>query len=334
MYYQLIDKKSNILKIQVSRNNLMYISDDGIYLNDTLLESTNDYSIALFSGDYAIYGNLNSMKRYSLLSHDIEILDWELSYYWESFENDKVLVSKNRRKDMNGNRIADYYLYNFSNNLLSEIHFTDSPYIKILRKIGLIIRDTILKSLSLLTGEYEWEVDLREYGEIAQIIGICQNQLLVSLSNQNLIGIQVKTGEILWEFRKPQEIRADFTRNAHLDSETGKIYFLTFYDFVEFDIQTYSISQHKSFWTGNFQTTWQFGHSCQQDDYIYFMAGIGTAQFYYWLGVFHISSMEIVWQYQREDQKETFNSPPQVTEHQLLVLDSGGTLHIFEKEQA
>ncbi|HEY1055057.1 MAG TPA: PQQ-binding-like beta-propeller repeat protein, partial [Emticicia sp.] len=168
--------------------------------------------------------------------------------------------------------------------------------------------------------------------KIAQPIGVYKNQLNLSLKDQILIGLDVETGDLLWEAQIPKEIRVDISRNAHLDLQADKIYFLTSIAFMEFDIQTAKVSRTKSFWTGDFQTSWQFGHSCKQDDYLYFTAGIGTAQFYYWLGVFHIPTMEIVWKYQREDRKETFNSTPQVNGNKLFALDSGGTLHIFERD--
>ncbi|NBB31834.1 hypothetical protein [Cellulophaga sp. BC115SP] len=318
-------KKAKITSFEIRGDKLLYLSDKNLYVDSILLREQDvccfvrglKERIIFCSWDSVIYTFKNN-KTISLLEC------YSLSE--KKYSEDKIIISQRVSRG-----VFNKFVFDLSTGSILKKIDAEPSFISLSSEIFTIA--TTLKSLSLLTGEYEWEVDLGAYGEIAQIIGNFQNQLIVSLSNQNLIGIQVKTGEILWEFRKPQEIRADFTRNAHLDSETGKIYFLTFYDFVEFDIQTYSISQHKSFWTGNFQTTWQFGHSCQQGDYIYFTAGIGTAQFYYWLGVFHIPSMEIVWQYQREDQKETFNSSPQVSEKQLFALDSGGTLHIFEKEQ-
>jgi hypothetical protein len=329
MYYQLIDKKSNIIKIQIFRNNLMYISDDGIYLNDTLLESTNDYSIALFCGDYAIYGNLNSMKRYSLLSHDIEILDWELSYYWDSFENDKVLVSKNRRKDMNGNRIADYYLYNFSNNLLSEIHFTDSPYIKILGKIGLIIRNTTLNYLSLLTGEYEWEVDLGAYGEIDKILGVSAGILWVWLNGYQIVGIEITTGKICRHFSPFKGIFEDgkfYFNFPHFEEEEDKIYFFERNYWIEIDLKS---QKTKILWQGQEEN---INLSVFTKDYIYFISSPSHSVYSNRIGVFDKSAKKIVWSTSLNLETFITLNQIQVGYNKIYVLDSGGTLHIFEKE--
>ncbi len=56
-----------------------------------------------------------------------------------------------------------------------------------------------------------------------------------------------------------------------------------------------------------------------------------------YVGVFNIQTEEVEWWYDLGFlgyEERYLHQPPQVTEDELYVLDSVGTLHIFEKEQA
>jgi len=335
----------------------LYISKNGIYLNDIFLEQDNQYNIAFFWKDYIIYGNLKKLVKYSLSNQTTEKLDSDLSYYWDYFDSNKVMVSRNRRKDSKGIRIADYHLFSFENQSLSLPIFTDIPNIRVFGSNGLIINFNILKSLSLLTGEYEWELDLsgrknppesrEEEAQIRQLVGIWQNQLIITMTNNELIRIDTQTGKILWETKQlTAQINQgpSYKWRGHLSFngchiESGKLYEIVGSVYYSIDLLTQAV-----------EILWQdprsedyitVQHRTYTEDYIYFTGSVDGAFQPHIVGVFNRKTLSLEW---IEDMSlpispsmgypASLNQPPQVTDNKLYVLDSGGTLHIFEKESS
>lgn len=340
-------KLFGIQRFSTCKEWILTISKDNICLNNNFLLQESEYNTAFFVGDkYVLYGNINHFFKYNLETNVIEKLNAEWSYYQNWFNSNSILISLNRRKDEKNNRIADYHYFDFSSNILSKKIFTDSPQIKILENNGIICSNNLfLKSISLLTGEYKWEVDLSPSyptAQIHEIIGVYKNVLLVSLNEGTLLGLDTEKGVILWEMPYQAALKVRFNRGIHLDTEKGLLYCLSGNGFAVIALVNQQVIRSKNdyyVYTEEITEPYQYGYSdagsafglsCWQGDYLYFTASKGTA-FYGWLGVFHIPTMEVVWEYQIQN-GETFNSPPQVSENKLYVLDTGGTLHIFERE--
>jgi hypothetical protein len=208
----------------------------------------------------------------------------------------------------------------------------------------------IISSLSLLTGEYDWEVDLGgrkcvsaskeppEDASIQQIIGIWEHQLLVFLDNNQILSLDINKGKILWELPDfdvhfptgPSVAKAMY---FHWHLENGKLYILKHHQYFSVDLNTQEVAL---LWQ-NEDKTYTISHCTYTENYIYFTA-YGKEIEISILGVFNRKILQIDWLEKmimpRMDSYAyvSFNQAPQVSENKLYVLDSGGTLHIFERE--
>jgi hypothetical protein len=189
--------------------------------------------------------------------------------------------------------------------------------------------ETTLKSLSLLTGEYEWEVDLGGYGEIDKILGISAGILWVWLNGYQIVGIEITTGNINHHFLPFKEIFEDgkfYFNFPHFEEEEDKIYFFERNYWIEIDLKS---QKTKILWQGQEEN---INLSVFTKDYIYFISSPPHSVYSNRIGVFDKSAKKIVWSTQIAlDTFITLNQI-QVSEDKIYVLDSGGTLHIFEKE--
>ncbi|MFP3670590.1 hypothetical protein SB717_36500, partial [Priestia sp. SIMBA_032] len=87
---------------------------------------------------YLFYGNLETMILYDFRNNIKKELNSKYSYYWDTLEDNKVLISVNRRKYDLGQKIADYHWYDFKRNQLEKLLFIEKPQNKILNKTILI----------------------------------------------------------------------------------------------------------------------------------------------------------------------------------------------------
>jgi len=383
MKFLISTQMSNILRFQVYANNLLYISKFGIYLNDKILEQPNEFNVAYFWNKYAVFGNLENMAMVSLSNEEIRILNPQYSYYWEYHkqEGNQVLISQNRRKNQYGIRIADYHLLNLNNETLGERIFIEKPQISIFHHKGLFIEQNILKSLSLLTGEYEWVFDVSIFPsyrfidetkpeEIKRLIGIWNNLLLVVLASGKLLALDIHTGEQAWLMTSDiYEAGGAIPLIDHvvLSEKEDKLYALHREYFVEIDLQKVSITRYRHYGTKaypkhpfdesigiperlkNLPDTSLVGISVSAatyfQDHFYFTAytqRVGGRDQNIpidggYVGVFNIQTEEVEWWYDLGflgHNEKDYRSPqaPQVTADKLYVLDSVGTLHIFERE--
>jgi len=196
---------------------------------------------------------------------------------------------------------------------------------------------TTLKSLSLLTGEYEWEVDLGAYGEIDKIIGVCNEILWVGVGSKMLIGIDIKYGKIMHIIDKPshfayQSGAFNYFRghDGQIDEKAKKIVGFEFDTYYELDLVTMEF------------TYWIFREEAKAmkiearyatqnihiGDYIYFIDKLNAK-----IGIFDRQNKKIIEAYAFPENSCTgIINDLQVTDNKMYVLDTGGTLHIFEKE--
>ena len=220
-----------------------------------------------------------------------------------------------------------------------------------------------IKSLSLLTGDYEWELDLSGRTQvimgktheckIIELLGVYKNHLVVYMEGDRLLSIDISTGQILLEtfpFKGLLDVNGfqiwDF-RNFKLDTITGYIYMLNKCFYYKIDIETHQSTQLKSFFTGNCFSIGRLPNITENsprdimivktvhtNDYIYFMGGYGLTT--HIIGAFNRITYQIDWQ---EDldlwQTDKYNNLKdiQYSNDKLYLLDTEGNLHIFEKEK-
>lgn len=202
-----------------------------------------------------------------------------------------------------------------------------------------------LVSLSLLTGDYGWEIDLSEklgnYDKIAKIYGIV-NEVLWLVSQRGIIyGIDIHTGQL------QHHLNYDNVDYFQERGSVGTVYFYSLFDeknqkliglyakrYWEIDLlspenglQVFDIKDNNSDY---FSDEWADPKGMIFDeDYIYFR-DISISK----VGVFGRKTRHIVWSGKVNDSEErvmTVINNIQVADNKLYVLDSGGTLHIFEK---
>lgn len=194
-------------------------------------------------------------------------------------------------------------------------------------------------------GFLQWQSDLSAYNwhqfdgekpaQIGQIVGVSENILLVWMAGEQLLGLDLVTGEVLWkiDFAPYFHITKWFTVFYYWNIENHKLYLLKYLYYFEIDLATQEV---KILWQ-NPDESYSITHCCYTPDYVYFTA-FGSELEIQVLGAFNRRSLTIDW-LERQTMPRLdaysyvgFHQAPQVDGSKLYVLDSGGTLHIFEKE--
>lgn len=204
-----------------------------------------------------------------------------------------------------------------------------------------------LISIIRTNGLSQWQSDLSSYiwyqfdgqkpAHIQQIVGISENILLVWMAGEQLLGLDVATGKVLWkiDFASYFHITKWFTGSYYWNIKNHKLYLLKYLYYFEVDLASQEV---KILWK-NPEESYSITHCCYTDDYVYFIA-LGSELGIEILGTFNRLSLTIDWlEYLTMPRLDaysyvSFHQAPQVDGDRLYVLDSGGTLHIFEKESS
>jgi outer membrane protein assembly factor BamB len=273
--------------------------------------------------------------------------DGKKGFYTENYIYDKELERSR----------CDLFRFNISTRTSTKILSNSAEILRLVenKNLFLYLPSTTLKSLSLLTGEYEWEADLggRKYldfsqektAEIRHIVGVWENLLVVTMTHNEVVSIDIETGNILWETKDllKKHLQNDnsgkwrsYLENCHL--ENGKLYELTSSIYYSIDLQTQKV---EILWQDKRERDYvTVVHTTYTENYIYFTGSYNNRFQPHLLGVFNRRTLQIDWAENMDlsiDPKlgyvASLNQAPQVSEDKLYVLDSGGTLHIFEKEK-
>lgn len=209
--------------------------------------------------------------------------------------------------------------------------------------IGEIFQDTfyffenyLLKSLSSFNKNYNWQTQLNRNGKILNFLGVHENVLVVCLQFGNsygLMGLDINTGEILWN-------RDDWglLQGHHTTMQNGKIFSLkggTFSDsyYLEADVATVSLLRFGEVPNLKKQGFSVFNYTLHEN-LIYFTANKLDTSDATILGVLTYDSLELLWWQEVELENGAFLAQkPQVDDEKLYILDTEGTLHIFEREE-
>ncbi len=351
MYY-LQRTKNNIQNFKVIGDDLLYkVNGNDYYLfqNDTLIDE-NNYGYFEF-GKYLCLNHKDSTDLIDKFSKSLNTIP--VTFIGRDFYGDNFVVSKNSIREGVGLYSSNYIicqlfpfreLYELRHRYLGSGYRFENQYIQVHSERKL------LKSLSLLTGEYEWEVDFsgRTYFdihkeaqnvEISKIIGVWEQQLLITTNTYELISIDTASGKINWETNNLQSkiIKQppynQLFSNPYL--ENGKIYELVGNVYYSIDLLTQAI---EILWRDERKEGFlSVAHPTYTDDYIYFTGSYGNHLISNLVGVFNRSNYKLEWaeELEIEDTPEgyaTLNQAPQVSDNKLYVLDCMGLLRIFEKE--
>jgi hypothetical protein len=145
-------------------------------------------------------------------------------------------------------------------------------------------------------------------------------------NNDIVVLISISTGQIVAEIR---HILAhcggarSFGWYFHL--EGGYVYLLQQSSYIRINLTTQAI---ETLWRHE-NPRYTIQRVSYDEQYAYFMGSEDTYVQPDTLGVFDRKALQIVWQY---DQPIYSSQPPQSDGNKLYCLDTGGTLHIFERE--
>ncbi len=182
-----------------------------------------------------------------------------------------------------------------------------------------------------------WQTQIMRNGKILNFLGVHENVLVVCLQLGNaygLMGLDIYTGKILWN-------RDDWglLQGHHTTMKDGKIFslkggFSSDSYYLEADIATVSLIRY-----GEVPNLKKHGFSVfnytLHENSIYFTANkLGTTDATI-IGVLAYDNLELLWWQEVELQNEAFfglSNKPVIDGDRLYILDTGGTLHIFERE--
>lgn len=330
MMYTLVEKMTKVSHFLIIRNKKLLVCD------------------GVFNVDSHIYNVLPILFQTDITEDNVWIKD-------NNWENYLLKISDNSIKKLDFNLGLNGAISNvlviFKDNVQSCFSTIENSIIVNFPKIDKIKNylsndksiffqvETILKSLSLLTSEYEWEEDLREYGEIRKIIGVSGGNLWVSLNKD----IETKTHTLLYLNIQTGVVQKHFEHDYHF-SDFGVILSESqqtivslkggvgsqrtwFYEYDALigsplrDLEVPSLKE-KKLGVKSFTV---------YKDLIYFTATDDTQIVANTVGVLDYKTLELLW-YEKVHPGNLILDPPQVTDDKIYVLGAEGTLHIFEKE--
>jgi hypothetical protein len=334
--YKLIDKIINIQNIYTSSDNNIFVDkEENYYLNGT---KENLYNSVYFVLDGYILKK-KTESEYSLFLGETLIKELTHSYIFNTYSSIGCFYYENLHYDPLDDKIKkDVYFHNFTDNSIKlfKKDFSENFQLVINENAITFKSRTTLRSLSLLTGEYEWEVDLGLYGEVRKIIGVCGENLWVTVNDaeygqHHLLVIDIQLG-IVKKTEKLDNRFSDFgvmlTEQQTIFSLRGRLghsSWLYEYDAQNMqEIRALEVSSLKEKKLGVKSFT-------VYKDYIYFTATDDSQIVANTLGVLDYNTLELLW-HEKVNPGNLILDPPQVTDTHLYVLGAEGTLHIFEKE--
>lgn len=309
------------------------------YNGESLLSNVVDF-VRKLKGELVFY--TWDLKVYKKDNSELKILLNEYGLYDEKYDDETIIVSKKESID---NYIKSLY------------NFKTEKFIRDIKNIPKIIKysfeittsGNIIRKFSLLTNSNDWEIDLggRKYldvfGEekdvkIVKLLGIESGQLIVFMNSNELISIDIDTGSIRWETK-------DFIKNnlpAYKDNrmtasifyycvlENGKLYQLDGNIYYSLDLKTQEVEILWEDKTENEYITCK--RKTYTEDYVYFTGSRGGRFSSYLLGAFNRKTLQMDWVHQPEGIVNPLTNAPQYVDGKLYILDSGGILHIYERE--
>lgn len=345
--YNLKEVVRNVEYFSIQQSNFIFKNSVNIQLNEKKLPV-----------DYKYYGYLNPNfiqygkyeKHYLENLATGQIIETPQVLFSKGFNNISAFYTTNYIYDKTIKRSrSDFFKFDISTGISTKI-LSNSPDILIFSNVSNLFfwfPKTTLKSLSLLTGEYEWEVDLGEYGEIRKIIGVHEGKLWVSCQF-TIVAVSTLSGEVLHIFKEPTHIAyqdgdLQYFRgiDAQLDETSGLLYGIEHETYYEIDLHTLQFTYWIFTNTSN-QLKCNSPHShCKAYfvNEIFFIDKMNAT-----IGSFNRDLKEWSIEYSFPDRliidmpdleavTVGFMNDIQVGNNKLYVLTSEGFLFIFEKQE-
>ncbi len=180
----------------------------------------------------------------------------------------------------------------------------------------------------------------KHQGEIIQIIGQWNNELIVFIGRFRIVSFDLDTFEELWRI---DDFLGDISSNPIFDytfpsavanwklsAEENKAYLFIQNLFYILDLETKKSALIKDFHNDN--EKWYFSKTRFYDDYITFSGATRPAMFTMFIGVIDRKTNKVIWS--AESQTDFFTEAPQLKDNKLYALNNDKTLYIYEREQS
>jgi len=284
----------------------------------------------------------NTENKSFLYLNDTLIKDINHSYIFNTYSENGCFYYENLHYDPKDDKVKkDIYYHDFNDNSIRLFAKGFSENFQLVLDNNTITFQprTILKSLSLLTGEYEWEVDLSEYGEIRSVLAAVQDNLWVLANDyknnrHSLLRLDANSGRLMQVLGEDLKLS-----DAHVKYIKEKQTLLSFKSsistipspstLVEIDAKTGDVLRNvtvESMLEPNLKVgLWQY-----QDNQLFFTANT-TMMTTTHIGVLDYNTLALLWYIEVPGRKGLLKDI-QVSTGKIYVLDQVGTLHIFEKE--
>lgn len=340
--FQQKETLSNVSSFKVSENQLAYCSQDTIYLDKVkIVEGTSSY----FFYQNRLYFHQNSTT-FLLNGFNGIIKVADFSFNFDTLFEDTIIIGRNIKVEdfLTFEISTTYEIVNVLNfHIEKKLPYRYSNYLALRFKyqyFGSDIKKTILRSLSLLTGEYEWGVDLGEYGEIRKILGLVEGLLWVIVSGNettkrspSVVGVSPQSGSVEQYFDNRSRLFDIHGVQFSADKKSlvcFNHYFGVATYLFELNLPDLSIKREVRLRELEELDT-QMVHFTLHDGLVYFTARKGRTLAPTRLGVLDFTSLQLHWHENIIEDGSSLNQAPKVGNNKLYALDSGGTLHIFEQ---
>lgn len=330
--FKLKEKKRDVYSFEMRKDKLLYISrQKSLYFDDILIKEENVCCFTYGLEEFVIFSSLNS-DIYIYVNNKVSLLLEGYSLSEKKYGESKVIISKRVSRGVFHKYVFDLKTSSILNEIKSEPAFKYSNF-------EIYQFDITLKSLSLLTGEYEWEIDLSEYGEIRSVLAAVQDNLWVLANDyknnrHSLLRLDANSGrvmQVLGEGLKLSDAHVQYIEEKQtllsLKSSISSVPSPS--TLIEIDAKTGEVLRNvkvDSVLEPNLKVgLWQY-HNNQ----LFFTANT-TMMTTTHIGVLDYDTLELLWYTEVPDRKGLLKDI-QVSTDKIYVLDQVGTLHIFEKE--
>jgi hypothetical protein len=197
--------------------------------------------------------------------------------------------------------------------------FNEEDHFLLKGKSGVIIRNN------------KWESDLSHYGKLRMMLGMFDSDLWILIDPYKFICLNIKNGEIVddWNpFEGIFEAGRFYFNFPYFEEANGKVLFFERDCFIECNLKS---QETKILWQDK-SINLNIISPHFTDEYVYFSAATRSSVFSTIIGVFDRKKNQVIWQEEIKLEAGISLKEPQVSGNKLYVLDTGGTLHIFEKE--
>lgn len=327
------------------KNGLIYLDEKKIYEN----ASEKVFGLILKNSFYTF----GSAKDYFLANFDNELIrENPKGAALNTISESGVVISKNAAFDNINNTFKyDFYYLVFDSNI-EILLFKNKAGVFVLNHTNtrsVFQSGNTLSLNNLLTAECFWEIDLggRKYiNELAEekdivlvkLLGIEAGQLIVFMSNNELISVDIETGKILWETNDFVKSKLPQYSDYRMASsifyygilENGKFYQLQGNNYFSIDLHTQQVD---ILWEDKSETEYlTFQYTSYTEDYIYFTGSRNNRFSPYLIGAFNRKTLQIDWIDEPKGIVNPLTNAPHYVNGKLYILDSGGILHIYEKQ--